>query len=140
MQLLKAIVAVLRAFLSNRSALALENLALRHQFTVLHRTAKRPKLRRRDRIFWTWLARLWPAWKSALLIVQPETVVRWHRLGFRLYWRWKSRREAGRPKIALEVRELIRQMSRENPTWRNRRSPSISSVRESRRPSRGVPS
>ena len=117
MELAKALVSILRAFLASRSALALENLALRHQLMVLERTAKRPRLRKRDRLFWTWLARLWPGWKSVLVIVQPETVIRWHRQGFRLYWRWKSRKKNGRPKIAFEVRELIRQMSRENPTW-----------------------
>ena len=75
MELLKALVAVLRVFLASRSALALENLALRHQRMVLERTAKRPRLRKRDRLFWTWLARLWPGWKSVLVIVQPETVL-----------------------------------------------------------------
>ncbi len=117
MELLKTLVSTLRAFLASRSALALENLALRHQLMVLARTAKRPSLRKRDRLFWTWLARLLPGWKSVLIIVRPETVIRWHRQGFRLYWRWKSRKKNGRPKIAVEVRELIRCMSRENPTW-----------------------
>jgi len=79
---------------------------------------QRPKLRPRDRVFWTCLRRWWPDWKSALVIVQPETVVRWHRQGFRLYWRFKSKdRQPGRPKIEPEIRALIRQMSQENPTW-----------------------
>jgi hypothetical protein len=98
--------------------LIIENLALRQQLSVLHQSVKRPKLRNRDRIFWVWLSRRWPNWRSALIIVQPETVVRWHRSGFRLYWRWKSRaRKPGRPPIEREIRELIRRMSRENPTW-----------------------
>jgi len=98
--------------------LALENLALRQQLAVCNRSIKRPKLRRRDRVFWTWLMRLWPQWKSALVIVKPETVIRWHRQGFRLYWRWKSRAgRSGRPRIEEEVRDLIRRMSRDNPTW-----------------------
>jgi len=72
----------------------------------------------RDRILWVWLSRLWSGWRSALLIVQPDTVGRWHQLGFKLYWRWKSRtRKLGRPKIDEELRQLIRQMSRENVAW-----------------------
>ena len=76
------------------------------------------KLKQRDRILWAWLSRLWKNWRASIVIVQPDTVVRWHRQGFRLYWRWKSRtRQPGRPSISLETRELIRQMSRENPGW-----------------------
>ena len=96
----------------------MENLALRQQLAVLKQSNIRPKLRPRDRVFWTWLMRLWPAWRSALLIVQPDTVVRWHRQGFRLYWRWKSKAKMpGRPRIAPEVIALIHRMCRENPTW-----------------------
>jgi len=107
-----------RALLANRAALAMENLALRQQLAVLERSVKRPALRQRDRIFWAWLARLWNGWRAALLIVKPETVIKWHRQGFRLYWRRKSRgRRAGRPKIKREIRCLIYRMSRENPLW-----------------------
>jgi len=95
--------------------LAAENLALRQQLAVMYRNAKRPRLRKRDRIFWVGLSRFWSGWQSSLLIVQPATVVQWHRLGFRLYWRFKSR--PGRPKIELEVRQLIRCMSKENLLW-----------------------
>jgi hypothetical protein len=85
---------------------------------VYKQSVKRPKLRPRDRIFWVWLSRLWSNWRSALSIVQPETVIRWHRQGFKLYWRWKSRSgKPGRPPIARDIRELIRRMSRENSTW-----------------------
>jgi len=70
-----------------RLHLSAENLALRQQLAVLQRSSKRLKLRPRDRVFWTWLTRLWPKWRSALIIVKPETVIRWHRQGFRLYWR-----------------------------------------------------
>ena len=98
--------------------LAAENLALRQQLAILQHKATRPKLRRRDRIFWVWLSKIWDDWRSALLIVKPDTVVRWHRQGFRLYWRWKSARgKPGRPKIERELRDLIRRMSRDNPTW-----------------------
>jgi len=110
-------VVLLKAVLYSRSRLVAENLALRQQLLVLQRTGKRPRLRKSDRIFWVWLSRLWRGWRSALLIVQPETVIRWHRQGFRLYWRWKSRSGPGRPKIDGEIRQLIRRMSGENPTW-----------------------
>jgi putative transposase len=105
-------------FLCSRASLAAENLALRHQLGVLSRSAKRPRLRPRDRVVWVWLSRLCRDWRSWLVIVQPETVVRWHRQGFKLYWRWKSRpRKPGRPRVDAEIRELIRQMSLENPLW-----------------------
>ena len=73
-------------------ALVLENLALRHQLAVLQRTAPRPRLRPSDRVFWVLLARLWHGWAEVVAIVQPETVIRWQRTGFRLFWTWKSRR------------------------------------------------
>ena len=87
-------------FLRSRASLAAENLALRHQLGVLSRSAKRPRLRPRDRVLWVWLSRLCGDWRSWLVIVSPETVVRWHRQGFKLYWRWKSRpRKPGRPQF-----------------------------------------
>jgi putative transposase len=86
----------LRALLGRSTAVALENIALRHQ------SLPRPQLRRQDRILWVCLSRLWATWRSSLVIVQPATVVAWHREGFRLYWRWKSRRRSpGRPPIRL---------------------------------------
>jgi putative transposase len=100
----------------SRRGLVLENIALRHQLIVLQRKTKKPRLKNWDRILWTLLSRIWSGWRQSLLVVQPETVVRWHRRGVRWYWRRKCRRP-GRPKVALEVRELIRQMSRANPTW-----------------------
>ena len=115
--MLHIIVVFFKAFPVGRTSLAAENVALRHQLTVLQRSVKRPKLRKRDRIFWSWLSRLWSGWRSVLLIVEPQTVVRWHREGFRLYWRWKSSRKAGRPTVSHEVRALVRRMSREDPTW-----------------------
>ena len=85
---------------------------------VLIEQKKRPRLRKRDRIFWAWLSRFWSNWRSVLVIVQAETVVRWHHQGCRLYWRWKSRTgKVGRPKIDAEIRKLIRCMSSENPLW-----------------------
>jgi hypothetical protein len=79
---------------------------------------RRVRLERADRVFWVWILRLWSDWRSALVIVRPETVIRWHRDGFRVYWRWKSRpRRPGRPTISREIRELIRNMADANPTW-----------------------
>jgi len=117
--LLTTLLAVLPSILRSRSALELENLALRHQIGVLQRSAaKRPKLTTGDRLFWICLSRLWRDWRSVLAIVQPETVVAWHRAGFRLFWTWKVRRgRPGRPLISREVRDLIRKMCRENPLW-----------------------
>ncbi len=63
------------------------------------------------------ISRLWPKWRFALHIVQPETVIKWHKQGFKMFWRWKSRHKTGRPPICREIRDLIRQISRENPTW-----------------------
>jgi putative transposase len=100
-----------------RRELALENLALRHQLAILRRQSKKPRLKDTDRLLWLGLRRVWPAWKSSLFLVQPATVVKWHRAGFRRYWRFKSRPKGGRPKIDPEVRKLIREMWNTNPTW-----------------------
>lgn len=118
MDILKAFVVFFRAMFVLRSIVALENLALRQQLAVYKHSMKRPKIRRRDRIFWVCLSRLWPNWRSVLCMVQPETVVGWHRQGFKLYWRWKSRtRKPGRPAVSRDIRALIRRMSRQNPGW-----------------------
>jgi putative transposase len=116
---LAALLTVLCSIFRSRLDLQLENLALRHQVGVLQRSArKRPQLRSRDRLFWVALSRLWRDWRSTLLIVKPETVIAWHRKGFRLFWTWKVRhRQRGRPIVPREVRDLIRKMCRENPTW-----------------------
>jgi len=78
---------------------------------------KRPKLTNTDRAFWVVMSRLWPDWRSALILVKPETVIGWHRKGFKLYWTWKSRNRGGRPRIDAEIRTLVRRMARENRTW-----------------------
>ncbi len=108
MGVVRTIFLFLRAFITTRSVIAAENLALRQQLGVLQRSVKRARLRRRDRIFWVWLSRFWADWQSSLVIVKPETVVRWHRQGFRLYWRWKSRKQPGRPRIGAENRCTVR--------------------------------
>ena len=102
-----------------RAVLQAEILALRHQLLVLQRSSRGHKLRLRwtDRVLWVSLSRLWNDWRSVLLLVKPETVIAWHRKGFRLYWSWKSRRCNGRPSVSAEVRNLIRQMSFANPRW-----------------------
>jgi hypothetical protein len=109
----------LSSIFHSRSALQLENLALRHQIGVLQRSSrKRPRLTRLDRLLWVWLSRIWSDWRSALAIVEPETVVAWHRKGFRLFWTWKVRHgQPGRPVISREVRDLIRKICRENSSW-----------------------
>src|SRR5262245_978384 len=110
-------VAVSAAFKS-RATLHLENLALRHQLGVMRRSVKRAKLTSADRLLWACLCEAWSDWRSALVIVKPETLIGWHRKGFRLFWTWKVRHgQPGRPPVSKEVRQLIRQMSRDNPLW-----------------------
>src|ERR1700733_1213554 len=101
----------------SRTGLQVEILALQQQIGVLRRsTKKRPKLAVVDRVFWACLSGVWADWESALVIVKPETVIAWHRKGFRLFWTWKVRHgRAGRPAVSCQVRQLIRTMSRANP-------------------------
>ena len=109
----------LRDCFRTRAILQAEILALRHQLLILQRSKRDNKLPLNcaDRVFWVWLSRVWSEWRSALIIVRPETVIAWHRQGFRLYWKWKSRHPAGRPSVSSEVRVLIRRMSFANPRW-----------------------
>jgi putative transposase len=100
-----------------RAELLLEIAALRQQLDVYRRQVKRPKLQRHDRVFWIWLRRHWPRWKSALVIVKPDTVLKWHRRGYRAYWRWKSKRKPGRPTIPRQHIEFIRRISADHPEW-----------------------
>jgi hypothetical protein len=108
----------LRFLARSRASLHLEILALRYQLAVVNR-ARRPRLRltATDRALWAWLSRTWCDWRSALHIVKPETVVGWHRRGFRLFWTWKSRRRTGRPGVPADVRALIGELSTANPLW-----------------------
>src|SRR5487761_1171138 len=109
----------LRDCLRSHAVLQAEIIALRHQLSVPHRCRRGQRLRLRvaDRLFWVWLSRIWADWRSALLVVKPETVIAWHRMGFRLYWRWKSHHREGRPSVPKDVRDLIRRMSLANPRW-----------------------
>jgi transposase InsO family protein len=100
-----------------KARLEAEIIMLRHQLNVLRRQTPRPRLTAADRLLFVWLCRLFPSLRNAITIVQPDTVLRWHRSGFRLYWQWKSRSRGGRPKVPIEVRTLIWRMSVENPLW-----------------------
>jgi transposase InsO family protein len=117
--------AILRAFgmfvadqFKSRIRLEAENLFLRHQLNIaLRHSPPRPRLRSSDRVLLMWVTKLWPSLLGAIRVVKPETVLRWHRAGFKTYWRWKSRNRAGRPRIDRGLRDLIRRMNRDNPLW-----------------------
>ncbi len=118
MSWIKVVLLFVRGLFASRAVLAAENLALRQQLAVLVRSRPRPRLTWRDRLFWVWLSRLFSRWRDWLNIVEPETVVRWHRAGFRLFWRWKSSGgKPGRAAIPRAVIALIQRMANENPTW-----------------------
>ena len=106
----------LRFLARSRALLHLEILALRHQLAVINQT-RPPRLRLTpaERVLWAWLSRTWHGWRPALHIVTPETVVGWHRRGFRPFWTWKSRRRTGRPGVPADVRALIHELSVANP-------------------------
>jgi hypothetical protein len=119
---MRAILHLLVAFVADifksRCRLESENLFLRHQLNIaLRRAPPRLRLCGSDRALLVWMTRIWPGLLDAAKVVQPETILRWHRSGFKAFWRWKSRNRAGRPKVARELRDLIRQMGRENPLW-----------------------
>jgi transposase InsO family protein len=115
---LTRIVLALRSVLDGRASREAEILVLRQQLMVLGRKSrKRVRLRNIDRLILVWLYRIFPSVLDAIVVVKPETVIRWHRRGFQAYWHWRSRRLGGRPKIDREIRDLIRRMNRENPLW-----------------------
>src|SRR2546430_1821110 len=116
-RMLGILLGTLRSTVHTHRELALENLALRQQLAVWKVRQPRPRLTAMDRIFWVVLSRFWKSWRNSLQLVRPETVVGWHRQGFRRYWAWKSRRRRGRPAIRAELRDLIRRISRANPLW-----------------------
>jgi transposase InsO family protein len=116
--LLRLLLVFLASLFKSRAQLEAEILILRQQIGVLRRRMpKRPALTNIDRLVFVWLYRWFPSTIDALAIVRPETVIRWHRLGFRAYWRWRSSRRVGRPKVSVELRALIREMSRANWLW-----------------------
>ncbi len=111
---------VLPALFRSQSEQLIVELVLRQQLATYANKRARPRLSPLDRAFWVALSGIWPQWKAALVIVQPETVVRWHRRGFRLYWRSISKRGPGRPPISVELQALIRRFASENG-WRARK-------------------
>ena len=109
---------VLASPFKTQARLEAEIVLLRHQLNVLRqRVPSKPRLTMADRLLFIWLYRLFPSVLNAVTIVQPETIIRWHRTGFRLYWRWKARSQGGRPKVPVEIRRLIREMSLANRLW-----------------------
>src|SRR6202023_173440 len=116
--LFKLILGILASRFKARATLEAENLVLRQQVNVLRRrTPKRPHLNNTDRFLFVWLYRWFPSVLEVIAIVRPETIIRWHRAGFRAYWRWGSRNRVGRPKVSAELRTLIGEMSRANALW-----------------------
>ena len=117
LSLLFAFLTTARFSFRSRTDTALEVLALRQPLGVLKRKRSRPRLGASDRLLWVLLRQLWSRWAEAVIIANPDTVVGWHCAGFRLYWRWRSRRRGGRPRITEEIRVLIRRLAQENPDW-----------------------
>ncbi len=118
MSVLVSVLLTLRTWARSRAALQLEVLALRHQLQVLQRTRpRRLRLTKADRWLWMGLSGIWTGWQTPLVIVKPETVIAWHRRGFRVWWAWKTRRRIGRPTVPADIRALIRTMAQANPRW-----------------------
>src|SRR5499427_1254063 len=118
LDLLKLLSGLLVGLFRSHAAREAETAFLRHQLVVLNRSAPaRLRLRTADRLIFVWLYRLFPSVREAAVVFKPETLVRWHRSGFRLYWRWKSRRGVGRSAVPADIRDLIRTISRDNPLW-----------------------
>jgi transposase InsO family protein len=116
--LLRLLLHIVVSPFKTKARLEAEIIMLRHQVNVLRRRLpSKPKLAVADRLLFVWLYRLFPSVLNAITIVQPETIIRWHQAGFRLYWRWKSRSRGGRPRIPLEIRRLVREMSLANRLW-----------------------
>jgi hypothetical protein len=115
---LPLILSIVVAVFKDRADLVAENAALRHQLSCVIHRGSRPRLRPVDRVFWVLLSRFWDGWRESLAMVKPATVLAWHRKGFKLFWRWKSRRRGpGRPRISPEVRRLISEMAEMNVGW-----------------------
>lgn len=116
-RLMEMTISMLRTLFTNRADLALENLALRQQVAALKRERPRPRLDELDRTFWTVLKDSWAGWMDALILVKPDTVIRWHRERHNRYWRNRISKKKGRPRIPIEIRNHIRRIALENPTW-----------------------
>ncbi len=116
-ELLGLLLATLGSVFHSRKRLILENLLLRQQLQVALRCQRRLRVRTRDKLFWLLVRHLFRNWRRHLLLVRPETVLRWHRQGWRLFWHWRSHHPLGRPRLTPEVRSLIATMARQNPHW-----------------------
>ena len=114
---MRTFLVLIQLLVADRHRLMLENLALRHQLAVLKRSVKRPKIEDSDRMLWILLRRAFKEWRNAVIFVKPDTVVRWHRKGFRYYWKRESKSKPGRPPISFVLIHLIRRMSIENVLW-----------------------
>ncbi len=114
---LLGVVSTVRLATCSRADLLMEILALRQQLAIYQRKVRRPKLIRRDRLFWIWLRRHWSRWRDALVVVHPETVLRWHREGYQAHWRRRSQKRPGRPTIPRPHIEFIRRISTDHPEW-----------------------
>ncbi len=118
---MKIIIKLIRNILAKFNLIAnltVNTLALHQQLIVLNRSIKRPQIKTKDRLFWIILYLFWNNWQESLIILKPETVVGWHKKGFRLFWKWKSRSKSpGRPRINHEIRNLIYKMAMANPLW-----------------------
>ena len=123
LEYLLLLLGLIRAAARDREALVAENLLLRQQLAVLTRpTRKRPQLHTRDKLFWVVARARCCDWRRHLVLVRPESVIRWHRQAWRLLWRWRLRGPIGRPRLSAEVRELIVTMARDNPRWGSERT------------------
>jgi len=116
-KILKILLSSALCFIKSRHQLELEIILLRQQLNILKRKTKNPKLVNSVRVFISIITRLLTSWRNSIIIVKPQTVINWHRKGFRLFWRWKSRKKLGRPWISLEIRKLIRDMNLANHLW-----------------------
>jgi putative transposase len=122
LEYLLLLLSLVRSAIRDRESLVAENLLLRHQLAVLTRpTRKRSHLRARDKLFWVLVRSLRGDWRRHLVLVRPESVIRWHRQAWRLFWRWRSRGPIGRPRVSAEVRELIVTIARDNAQWGSER-------------------
>src|SRR5438270_9037649 len=122
LEYLLLLLSLLGSAMRDRDTLVAENLLLRHQLAVLTRpTRRRPRLRARDKFFWVVVRALHRDWRRHLVVVRPESVIRWHRQAWRRFWRWRSRGLLGRPRLSAEVRQLIATIARDNPRWGSER-------------------
>ena len=115
--MIRSFVSFCLGFFKSRTQLQLEIVYLRKQLEILARTSAKPRLLPTDRFFFSILTNIFSSWKTTLLIIKPETVIRWHQQGFKVYWRWKSRSALGRPRIPQEQIDLIKQIASDNPLW-----------------------